>query len=124
MTPHEVNTWALFLIVGIPILVVFGGGLILHMAIALAVLAAFFSHPAIAIAIAVLWWFPWKFLFAGFALGEGLKWSNVFGTRPRPHYPRRQLTRDERAELENLRYDAERRQEQARRDREWTDAAL
>jgi hypothetical protein len=89
MTPQEVNTWALFLIVGVPVLVVFGGGLILHMAIALAALTLFFSHPAIAIALAVLWWFPWRWLFFGFALGEGLKFSGVFGRlhRRRPRYP-------------------------------------
>jgi hypothetical protein len=69
MTPHEVNTWALFLIVGIPILVVLGGGLILHMAIAVAALALFFSHPAVAIILAVLWWFPWRWFWAAFAVG-------------------------------------------------------
>jgi hypothetical protein len=91
MSPTEINTWAAFLIIGVPLLVVLGGGLILHMAIALAALALFFSHPAIAIALAALWFFPWRWLFAGFALGEGLKWSGVFGwlSRRRPRYPRR-----------------------------------
>jgi hypothetical protein len=88
---HEYNMWVTFLVVGLPLLVVFGGGLILHMAIALAALALFFSHPAIAIVLAVLWLFPWRWFWAAFAVGEGLKLSGVFGRlhRRRPRFPRR-----------------------------------
>jgi hypothetical protein len=107
MTATEWNNWVLFLVVGVPILVVFGGGLILHMAIALAALALFFSHPAIAIALAALWWFPWRWLVAAFAVGEGLKLSGVFGRlHRRPRYSRRRAwTRSEldRADREDRR---------------------
>jgi hypothetical protein len=95
MTPAEVNTWAAFLIVGLPILVVLGGGLILHMAIALAVLAMFFSHPALAIVLGILWFLPWRWFIdaiaVGFGLGEGLKLAG-FGQRNlrrKNRFPRR-----------------------------------
>jgi hypothetical protein len=105
MTPHEVNVWIAFLVIGLPILVVFGGTLILHMAVALAALALFFSHPALAIVLSALWFFPWRFVFIGLALGEGLKFSGVFRrlSRRRPRYPRRRAWT--RAELD--RYDDE-----------------
>jgi hypothetical protein len=66
------------------------------MAIALAALALFFSHPVVAIILAALWFFPWRFVFFGLALGEGLKWSGVFGRlhRRRPRYPRRRAWTD------------------------------
>jgi hypothetical protein len=60
MTPHEVNTWAAFLIVGVPLLIVLGGRFILHMAIALACIALLVSHPVLAIALGALWLFPWR----------------------------------------------------------------
>jgi hypothetical protein len=90
MTPHEVNTWALFLIVGIPCLVVIGGGLVLHMALALAALALFFSHPALAIALGALWLLrkPLRWFVAALFVGEGLRTSGVFGRLSRrPRYP-------------------------------------
>jgi hypothetical protein len=87
---HEYNMWVAFIVVGLPLLVVFGQGLILHMAIALAALALFFSHPAIAIALAVLWLIPWRWFWAGLFVGEGLRLSGVFGRLSRrSRYPRR-----------------------------------
>src|SRR3977135_1472516 len=92
MTPHEINTWVAFILIGVPILVVLGGGFILHMAIALACLALLFSHPAIAGVLGVLWWFPWRWVIdafvVGFGLGEGLKLAG-FGRRRRRRFPRR-----------------------------------
>ena len=88
---HEYNMWLAFIIVGLPVLIVFGGHFLTSMALAVAALALFFSHPAIAIVIAIAWLFPWRFLFFGFALGEGLKFSGVFRRlgRRRQRYPRR-----------------------------------
>jgi hypothetical protein len=76
---HEINMWIAFIVVALPCLIVFGGRFLTSMAIALAALALFFSHPILAIAIAVLWLFPWRIFWAAFAVGEGLKFSGIFG---------------------------------------------
>jgi hypothetical protein len=60
-------------------------------------------------------------VFIGLALGEGLKWSNVFGTRSR--YPRRRWTRAQLAQMDAENYEAERRARLVRQDQEWRDAA-
>jgi hypothetical protein len=93
MTPelaHELNMWTLFIVVGLPILVVLVGGLILHMAVAVAVLALVFSHPVLAIALGAVWLFPWRWFADAVAVGLGLRVSG-FASRlsRRPRYPRR-----------------------------------
>jgi hypothetical protein len=47
--------------------------------------------PSFDIIALALWFFPWRFLFFGLALGEGLKISGVFGRlhRRSPRYPGR-----------------------------------
>jgi hypothetical protein len=58
---HEYNLWVAFIVVGLPFPIVFGGHFLTGLAIAAAALALFFSHPAIAIVLAALWFFPWRF---------------------------------------------------------------
>jgi hypothetical protein len=71
------------------------------MAAIVAGIALFFSHPVLAIALGVLWFFPWRWFFDALAVGLGLRVSGFASRRPR--YPRR--SRWSRAELD--RYDIE-----------------
>lgn len=94
MTPHEWNSWIAFLILGVPLIITFGGPFAFHAAIILASLALFVLHPVAALAIGAAWLLlgPLRFVLlwfvGGFALGEGLKLSGLF--RPgRPPPPRR-----------------------------------
>jgi hypothetical protein len=88
---HEFNLWVLFIVIGLPVLVVFGGHLLTSMAIALASLALLFSHPALAIVLGLLWLFPWRwaldFFIGGYAAGLGFGAASRRSMRMR--YPRR-----------------------------------
>jgi hypothetical protein len=81
MTPHEINSWGAFLILGVPRIITFGGAFAVHAMIILASLALFISHPAIALAIGIPWLLrkPLRWLaegaFAGFGAGLGLRAS-------------------------------------------------
>jgi hypothetical protein len=81
MTPHEVNTWIAFIILGAPLITVFGGPFGWCAMWILAALALFFSHPIIALALGVPWLLrmPLRSLLWGLFFGEGLRLSGVVG---------------------------------------------
>jgi hypothetical protein len=97
VNPSEINTWAAFIILGVPFITVFGGPFGWCAMWIFASVALFALHPAFAIILGLAWLllfgplrFVLKFLVGGYALGLGA------GFALRPRYPRRsRWTRDE-----------------------------
>lgn len=129
MTPHEWNNWVGFLIIGVPIIRVFGGPFGWAAMWILAFLALLFLHPlaGLIVGAVIVLWRPLKWLVLGIFLGEGLGLGlrgSGFASRlsRRSRYPCR-LTRDELAELHARQDQEHQRQELVRRDAEWNAAA-
>jgi hypothetical protein len=90
MTPHDTaNFWPLFILVGVPVIVLTGGPYGWRFLILLGTLAALASHPLITGAVIVLYllrtplrWAAEGFIF-GFTGGIGARLSGVFGSPER-----------------------------------------
>jgi hypothetical protein len=98
MTSHEINSWGAFILIGVPLVITFGGAFAVHAMVILAGFALLVSHPTIALAIGMvivlrrpLRWLA-EGVFAGFGAGLGLRASGFarrLSTPPRRYRQQR-----------------------------------
>jgi hypothetical protein len=84
MNPHDPNFWPAFLILGVPLIIMFGGPYGWRALVLLGALAGLAYAPMIAIPLFILWCLRWLIadfflaFIAGLGGGLGLKASGLF----------------------------------------------